>query len=129
MSGMRVMEGGYMLARITLTDDYCLNPESIISVIIDPATTETPDPKSLDKSFFRVYPNPTTGRFTLELSSEELKGTIEIEAYDLIGKVILKIELPALHSYDFDFSHLQPGIYIFKVVHGSETGFVKLVRQ
>ncbi|MBE0661099.1 MAG: carboxypeptidase regulatory-like domain-containing protein [Bacteroidales bacterium] len=129
LPGTRVFDGGYLMARITVTDDYCSNPESIISAVIDPTPTEMPSLTGTDKSFFRVYPNPTTGRFTLELTGGSFSGAIEVEAYDLIGKVILKTALPASQSHEFDFSLMQPGVYIMKVIHGSDAGFVKLIRQ
>jgi hypothetical protein len=125
----RVYEGGYLLARITLTDDYCSNPEGIVAAVNQPEFPDTPIFLNVEKSFFRVFPNPTTESFTLELTGEDFNGTIGFEAYDLMGKAILKTELPASQSHDFDFSLFQPGIYILKVVHGSEAGFTKLIRQ
>jgi hypothetical protein len=54
---------------------------------------ETAEPET-SESFFKVYPNPTTGMFTLELS--EIASTVTVEIYGVMGEQILKQEVSGL---------------------------------
>jgi hypothetical protein len=55
-----------------------------------------------------VYPNPTTGKITIEhpVSLDEIK------VFDLTGKVLMKIKTLGNTKSDIDIGHLAQGIYI-----------------
>jgi hypothetical protein len=82
-----------------------------------------------DESFFRIYPNPTLGQFTLELSDVRETSTIKVEIFSLIGESIMNIELPEMKQYLFDLSARQPGIYLIRVMKGDDVGVGKVVKQ
>jgi hypothetical protein len=41
------------------------------------------------KLFFRVYPNPTTGDFTVEITSGYTNSPYSIEVYGMRGEIII----------------------------------------
>ena len=68
-------------------------------------------------SNFKVYPNPSTGIFTIALKEEA-----SVEIYDLLGKVIYTNKVNAGES-KIDISNYQSGIYLLnvKTENGSTT--------
>lgn len=78
-----------------------------------------------------VYPNPTQGNFTLEISSETaFEGTAVV--YDLNGKTLVQHEFNATKGISlvyFDDNNLAKGTYIVKIEGESKGKFqpVKLV--
>ena len=82
---------------------------------------------ALDPVSIRYYPNPSSGRFTIDL---ELAGTaaFEVSIVDLSGKVIHEEEVRAFdgkYTREFDLSEKPAGIYLLQVVQGSS----RLVRK
>jgi len=127
LTGTRVMSGGRLLARITTTDDYCTQNKSLMSSDDNDVLFE----KSLieNKDFFRIYPNPTTGYFILELLNEVKGQNTIVEVYTMLGSKIMVEELPADKLYQFDLTQYNPGIYLIKVIQGNSYGVEKLIRQ
>jgi len=127
LTGTRVMSGGRLLARITTTDDYCTQNKSLMSSDDNDVLFE----KSLieNKDFFRIYPNPTTGYFILELLNEVKGQNTIVEVYTMLGSKIMVEELPADKLYRFDLTQYNPGIYLIKVIQGNNYGVEKLIRQ
>jgi len=80
-------------------------------------------------SFFKVYPNPTTGRFTLELLEPDETSNIHVELYNALGHLVLAKQLPAEKLSVFTISDRQTGIYLIRVLKNQETGTGKIIRQ
>ncbi len=73
--------------------------------------------KTNNKINWNLYPNPTKGKFILDLNSE-LQDKINIEIYDITGKVIysdLNISVWAYNSRLIDLTNSPAGIYIIHV--------------
>jgi hypothetical protein len=63
-----------------------------------------------EKENIFVYPNPTTGKITIEYPAT-LK---EANLFDLMGKKVMHIDLSGSDTkYDMDIGHLPNGVYIF----------------
>jgi hypothetical protein len=80
-------------------------------------------------SFFKVYPNPTTGRFTLELLEPDETSNIHVELYNALGHLVLAKQLPAEKLSFFTIADRQTGIYLIRVLKDQETGTGKIIRQ
>jgi hypothetical protein len=98
-----------------------------------PATKATPETLNEEvipetDMFFRVYPNPTQGQFTLELKETGKDGNIRVEIFSLMGESVMSTELPLMKQYKIDLSNRQSGLYLVKVMKGREVGYVKLIR-
>ena len=60
----------------------------------------------------RLFPNPTSGRTTLDLSGS-WTGKIHLTLTSLMGQVLMKkSEILPLERIEFDLSHLSDGMYL-----------------
>jgi hypothetical protein len=128
LPGTHFQSGSYVHAYIDQTGEFCSNPKAIIADE-DPLPELPPFDFAEKASFFRVYPNPNTGQFTLELSEITESSTINVEIFSLVGESIMNVELPQMKQYLFDLSARQPGIYLIRVMKGDEVGVEKLIRR
>ena len=93
-------------------------------------TTENTNPASLSgDSFFKVFPNPTTGNFTLELSSEPDGTLVKVQCYNLLGALIMEKEFYTGKLHEFTLVDQKPGLYVLKVQQNAEIGMQKIIRQ
>jgi len=130
LPGTHFMNGSYVHAYIDLTGEYCRNPKALVSINEEEAQSkEVPGASWIKENFFKVYPNPTTGQFTLELNDVAEFSTIKVEIFSLVGENIFIAELPAIRQYLLDLSAKQPGIYLIRVLQGGDVGVVKLIKQ
>jgi hypothetical protein len=128
LEGTHFHSGSYGLARITTTSDYCSLPAPLLAVLEEKQSTyEVVAEPEAGENFFKVYPNPTTGMFTLELSL--LASTITVEIYGVMGEQILMQEVSGFMMYEFDLSSQPRGIYIVRVLNGDEIGVERVIRQ
>ncbi len=65
---------------------------------------------------FTVYPNPSNGRFWVNLE-EQSEHPQSILIYNVQGQILEQIDIPANsweQRYEFDLSHQTPGIYLIE---------------
>jgi hypothetical protein len=97
---------------------------------VNEKTLTIPEPDNSNRlSSFKVYPNPTTGIFTLELPGFEASSLVLCEIYDMMGKRVWYKQLPANTNYLFDLTAEQTGVYFIRIMSGSEAKVIKLVKQ
>ena len=65
----------------------------------------------------RIFPNPSGGIFTLSVD-RTLVPLINIEIFDLNGRIVFTIAPECEPTHNFDLGHFQKGIYIIKL-HGT----------
>lgn len=70
-----------------------------------------------------VYPNPTSGQFTIELSSPA-----DLSVINVVGQEIIKEKLQA-GKHNLDLGNEARGIYFVSVVQNGKTSIVKLLKQ
>jgi photosystem II stability/assembly factor-like uncharacterized protein len=59
-----------------------------------------------------VYPNPNSGKFTIDLQSDTLKS-LDVEVFSILGKRVLKNAYEVQNSkVEINIEHLSKGIYI-----------------
>lgn len=91
----------------------------------------TPKSSSLESldtdSGFNVYPNPTTGKFIVELSDQE--NAYQVEVYSIDGKLIATKDVLETSSVEFDLSDLEAGTYLIKVNSEGLTKTKRLVKK
>jgi hypothetical protein len=80
-------------------------------------------------SFFKVYPNPTNGEFTVELFECEGSSKIIVEIYSMQGQFVLVNELPIRKFYNYNLSTKQPGFYLVRVIQDDRSGIAKIIKQ
>ncbi len=126
--GTTVESGGSLHAYISTT--WCSQPENLLAATeAESSIAEPIFDTPLQSDFFKVYPNPTIGDFTLELLNVEEASLLLIEIYTMQGHLILSNELPAEQSQTLSMSGRQPGIYIIKVLQNKNIGISKIIKQ
>jgi len=122
-----VLNGGYMHGYITTTGEFCnsLKSSPLPEVIAQPEDQVQPEVITFG-SGFRVYPNPTTGSFTLEVTGT---NTAQIMIYGIYGKPVAETTLSGQTKYDLSLALQPPGVYILRVICGNETWTVKVIKQ
>jgi hypothetical protein len=128
--GTTVQLGGYLHAYITYINDFC-NPTSPVA-----NTPVTPGPEIItavtgvdsDDFAMRVYPNPTDGKFILELPLTDPNSVVVAEIYGMNGKKIIKENLSGSTVYRFSLENQPNGIYFIRVIAGEESGIVKIMK-
>ncbi len=74
-----------------------------------------------------VYPNPTTGVFTIECKSTNLDGCC-FRIYDIFGRLLISNSLTKENN-TIDLSSQPAGIYFLQLIEdGRSTGFQKIVK-
>ena len=126
LTGTAVKAGAYMHGYIAATGPWCNDlyppPESRVAT-----TTELP-PAIIQRPYFSIYPNPTTGYVTLEQKRGTPFSTIRVELFGMRGERLLNQVLTGGGKYDLNFADLQPGLYFVKVVADNYVETFKLVR-
>ncbi len=82
-----------------------------------------------ETSFFRIFPNPNTGHFTLEMNDVDFSSAITVEIISIVGERLMRVELPAMKQYMFDISDQQPGMYLIRVIKGKEAGVERVIKH
>jgi len=82
-----------------------------------------------ENEFFKLYPNPTDGTFTLELTTMEFKQGITVEIYTMLGGRVFSIELPPQRQQPLSLEGQQPGMYIIRVIQGDRFSVERLIKR
>ncbi len=121
--GTSVLNGGYMHGYIAPGGPWCMAPAM-------PAVIEgTPDVDLPGAETFRVYPNPTSARFALELAKDPAGNPVRVEIFNLLGKALFKEEFTTGRLRQYSLGDEQPGIYMVRVTQGGVIGSIKVIRQ
>ncbi|MGJ8661217.1 MAG: T9SS type A sorting domain-containing protein, partial [Bacteroidota bacterium] len=85
--------------------------------------------ESSEKLKINLFPNPTTGKFQIEVSNSDLSA-IDFIIYNSVGQQI-QVGYNELNSntVEFDLSSKDAGIYILKVREGDKSMTLRLVKE
>ena len=72
----------------------------------------------------KIYPNPTTGIFTIQSSLED---AINVQLFDILGKQVLKTFKIEKGIINIDVSDLSKGIYLLKLINKRGSTTQKLI--
>ncbi|MCX6303665.1 MAG: T9SS type A sorting domain-containing protein [Bacteroidetes bacterium] len=122
--GTRVFAGGYMLG--TISTSYCGTKAPMLPTVA--AGAEEP---SFTPGFtsLTIYPNPTSGNFTLVQKGEHAYGAVKVEVYSMKGEKIMTEQMIGEKSHEFQFSGMPAGIYFVKVVADNYVETIKLIKS
>jgi hypothetical protein len=87
------------------------------------------DNPAIQGQFFKIYPNPNEGIFTMELMDACQTSGLWVEIYDMMGTRVMKIELSGKRLHEFDLSDKPAGIYLLRVIKGDDIGVWKVIRK
>jgi len=77
----------------------------------------------------RIFPDPTSGAFTLELSFPGESTFITVEIFKMTEEKVLQAKLNSQWYINLDLSGSPLGVCFVRVIQGDVTGTVKLVKQ
>ena len=126
LPGTLVESGGNLLAAITTTGNYCDSYESSMASNLPPQEEVLPEPDFSGNSF-KVYPNPTKGKFTLLLDEPVEGQSCYIQVAGMLGNQIVRQKLEGSDHFEFDLTGQNPGIYFIRFVKGELVETDKLV--
>lgn len=78
------------------------------------------------KETIRVFPNPASGIFILNIPGERNKE-ITITAIDLLGRPVLEKRVVKESEVQIDLSNFPGGVYILKIVEGEKSSLERVI--
>ncbi|MEI7982700.1 MAG: T9SS type A sorting domain-containing protein, partial [Bacteroidota bacterium] len=124
-TGVKVSSGGYLAGYITTSSEYCLT-KSPAMVAVE-ADVEEQEAKVVATAF-SIYPNPTTGTFTLECGGIGPAETIIARVYSIQGNLILSEQLAGSRQYRFSLYDFPSGLYVISVMVNGEYETIKILK-
>lgn len=79
------------------------------------------------RNFLQIYPNPTTGTFTLT-SEENLQHT-SVKLINITGQTLFEKQNLSGKNFHFNFANQPNGIYFVEVKYGGRISRVKVVKE
>ena len=131
LPGTKAAQGGYLHGYISSDCFYCnavphTLPQAFKEETVAGISGEI-IPNTSTGNLLRVYPNPTTGIFTLESTNNtNLSGTIEI--YEMRGEKLLSRQLSGESKHEFSLQGKPNGIYIMRFVSEGVTATVRIIK-
>lgn len=77
------------------------------------------NPYDIDGLVIQTYPNPVNNILNIKLS-KKIKGEIDIELNDLLGRSILFDKKPELYITEIDMKNVRQGFYILTIKNNEE---------
>ena len=108
----------------------CILVSNLSCVSCNPAISNmiimTVNGNSSNKSSFVVYPNPTTGMFTLERrgDAETFEGRIELS--NMQGEQIMTALLTQERKFSFSLSGSPAGVYFLRIFTSGDVETIKI---
>ncbi len=127
LPGTRVDSDGWLWAYITPFGSFCTGAPAPGIKAENINNEEIPNVQS-QAGLFKVYPNPTNGRFTLELNPEVDQEPMTIFITGLRGEIVINKEVKATRTMDFSIENQQAGIYIIRLMIGDRVETAKIIR-
>lgn len=84
--------------------------------------------ESLSSHRITIYPNPTKGQFSVEITGSAIPDKSSISIYNLQGSVIYQKDEPDILN-EIDLSSQPNGIYMLRIKIDSETSTWKIIKN
>jgi hypothetical protein len=124
LPGTAVDSGAYLLAYIS--NSYCTNPTMPL-VAQEEGKADPPSIMSFGK--MKIYPNPTTGSFTLEFTDHNLLDNLSAFICDIRGKKILDINLNGQRKQVLSLENQPKGMYFIRLFSNEKSETAKILKQ
>jgi len=126
LPGTVVQPGGSLHAFIS-KEEFCGIP---VAEPLDDIITAIQSPDAERKGdFFKVFPNPTTGEFTIQLTESTGAENVRIEIYSMMGNMVIAEEFTRETEYSMSLSGQQPGMYFVRVYIGDRVGIERIIKR
>jgi hypothetical protein len=120
--GTLVEAGGHMYGYIAPSGPWCSDPSKPVTGTTEVATTLQGEP------LFRIYPNPTTGEFNIEMLTGGQELPLIVEIYTMQGSRKQSFTLSSKQTYRFTLAGEPAGIYMVRVSNGESFRTARIVK-
>jgi hypothetical protein len=119
-----------MLGYITLDGNYCTTPSNpLVNNLLKDGESQATGNNVPVTDNFRIYPNPTTGIFTLEQTVFVSSQVLNLEIYTLLGKRIMSDNIAGEKKHQINLGDVPAGIYLVRIMTGEKVETTKLIKQ
>jgi len=126
LAGTSVINGAYLNGYITTTGAYC-DAKGAAIASMSPEKGETFTDILLSEKRFRVYPNPTSGKFVVELFSKHAFQPVLVKVYGPWGKYVMTKEITAGTSKELSLEGKPSGIYFVSLMQNETMETSKII--
>jgi len=122
--------GSYAHAYITTNGEYCNQQQNMLMIQDPTETVHNPTEDLLTEESekgINIYPNPTTGRFTIDFMGEVT--TADLILFDLQGNKLIDSSCRDQLKHEMDISQLQMGLYIVVIKTQEEIITRKVIKN
>jgi hypothetical protein len=90
------------------------------------APNENKESESISNNSFNIFPNPTSGSFTLQRSDNDIA---DVKILDLTGRIIIDRKNITETNIILDISDQTAGIYLVRITSGTEVKTLRLIKE
>ncbi|MFZ4520490.1 MAG: T9SS type A sorting domain-containing protein [Bacteroidales bacterium] len=132
--GTMVLPGGYLHGFISSNCLWCNAYPNVNLPSSQPGESyveNIPEPLISQQSgnFLKVYPNPTTGVFIIELSEVSEKTVVNVEIYGMRGENLFNDQYKGEKQHQVSLEGRPSGIYYIRVKSGNVSESVKILKN
>ncbi|HNY01803.1 MAG TPA: C25 family cysteine peptidase [Bacteroidales bacterium] len=120
LPGTSVQTGGFLSGTIAPYGPFCPTQSRMGGLA---ATGESENGRT---SAFRVYPNPTSGRITVDPGTPE--ANFQVEIYNMQGRKIFRQEFPGKQPAGLSLGGNPAGIYLVRITRANRTETVRVIK-
>ena len=129
LTGTKLKSGGYYHGYITTTGQYCLTAPVVLPAAPGTISGQDELPVISQNAAVKIYPNPTTGMFTLELTGVEQSESVTVNIYSMKGDKINASRIDGSMKHEFSLSDEPSGIYLFQVITAKGSFTTRIVKK
>jgi len=85
--------------------------------------------ESLEQASFVLYPNPSTGKLSIDVGGLENKGRYTLEIFNLLGSRMLQLDNLTQRIHTVDLKDYNSAIYLVKITSGTDVITSKVIKQ
>ncbi|MCX6277642.1 MAG: choice-of-anchor J domain-containing protein [Bacteroidetes bacterium] len=122
--GTHVENGSYLWAHI-YNGTWC---PGMMAPLVAAGTLEEERQFTLNQEKFLLYPNPTTGNFTLVQKGEHPYKNVNVEIYSIRGERVIHNGMIGERKHEFSMRGFSQGVYFVKIVADDHAETIKLVK-
>jgi hypothetical protein len=127
LPGTTVLHGGYMHGYITATSAYCASLPPLMAAVVAGEEDAIAAGTLPESGTFAIYPNPTTGIFTILNKGDNITGKVQVDMFDMRGDRILSTSYKDEKRHVITLRDQAPGLYFLKIISGDQIESFKLI--
>ncbi len=127
--GVTVFPGGYLHGYISTNGVYCTSPVKAAAIAGAAPDGQTSVPEAGKDARVRVFPNPTFGDVTVDLTKVDPGVRVEISLYGMSGSYLFSKTTEGGISEAIPMATLPAGIYLVHIRFGSNSEVFKVVKR